>query len=114
MGDHEDAAHVEHHGVDGAGLDHPAILPGACTTVEPVSSIAVNILLSPEARAHAADVIDRLTAAGLAGATLLAALGVVRGRVDAARLGALEAVPGVAGVEAQRAVRALGGRTPAT
>jgi hypothetical protein len=78
-----------------------------------VSSVAVNILLSPEARAHAADVVERLTAAGLAGATLLGALGVVRGRVDAGRLHALEAVPGVAGVETERAVRALGGRSVA-
>jgi hypothetical protein len=76
-----------------------------------VSSVAVNILLSPEARAHAADVVDRLTAAGLAGATVLAALGVVRGRVDPERLEALESVPGVAGIEAERPVRALGARS---
>lgn len=79
-----------------------------------MSSVAVNILLSPEARAHATDVVERLTAAGLAGATLLVALGVVRGRVDAGRLRALEAVPGVAGVETERAVRALGSRSRAS
>jgi hypothetical protein len=72
-----------------------------------VSSVAVNILLSPEARAHASEVVDRLTAAGLAGATVLGALGVVRGRVDRRQLPALEAVPGVAEVEAERPVRAL-------
>ncbi|HEV2786608.1 MAG TPA: hypothetical protein VGV67_09490 [Solirubrobacteraceae bacterium] len=56
------------------------------------------------ADSHAGDideVAERLRRAGMQVDRVLAALGVITGSIDAGRLGALEALPGVAAVERQ-------------
>ena len=65
----------------------------------------VTISVDEANRRHFADIVRACEREGLQVEQALEGLGVIAGRIDAARIGQLERVPGVAAVEGARQVR---------
>jgi hypothetical protein len=66
--------------------------------------VDVSVLLDDEPCTPPAGFVDELKRSGLREPQILPALGVVRGQIEASRIGALAAVPGVRTVEQTRRV----------